>query len=631
MSSHSSSNDKLRPFVHYHCACPDVYSSTESSLLSETVAACTHPTIDSPPSVNSLRIHHSTFPLSKLYICEDCHQIRCPRCIQEEIICYYCPNCLFEVPTASVKSERNRCARSCFQCPICQNTLSVIASVEPSSATSPTVPTAPTALTASTAQPPQPVAAQAGGAPYYLLCGVCRWDSQEIKMTFEKPTGLSLQLQTTDDERPDVKEFDHLKEHFEKHLRMNTPSTTLPTQLLSIPGMGTLSSRYGTNVAHSQQKSDDVNPYEAVVRVADDVKLAKDLSQLKDVNQITTFAQRTNQLSDQPYQVDKLQPQRIHLRTKRVKRCRSCRHILIKPEQKAQATKFKIKLVALNYIPKITIAKLPYLVIDQTVQIILKFSNPLLEDANVSLSCKEEIENFGKIKLLATNFTIGPYNELLEYDDEELSTEKLTSKSRPASRASIVKPDPGVVEKKGNYTCIAIEITPLFEVEEFKFPLLVTHTSKVLDIDVVDNNETQQHLSVPAADTTPVASAVNSVSIEDENNTENSKKLNSLTISRELGASYKSLSFWTIIGLGPVLKEPVPPRSSEKTPSSSTTPQSTEKTEKHSKSSSISSSTKPSPLNKVSSSAKSSSTKSSGSSVQPTKQIKKTTTVYKPQ
>lgn len=43
----------------------------------------------------------------------------------------------------------------------------------------------------------------------------------------------------------------------------------------------------------------------------------------------------------------RLQPQRIHLRTKRVKRCRSCRHILIKPEQKAQSTKFKIKLVAL--------------------------------------------------------------------------------------------------------------------------------------------------------------------------------------------------------------------------------------------------------------------------------------------
>ncbi|CAG8467689.1 7382_t:CDS:2 [Ambispora leptoticha] len=601
--SHHSSSDKLRPFVHYHCACPDVYSSTESS---ETAATCTPLNVDSPPSVNSPRIHHSTFPLSKLYICEDCHQIRCPRCVQEEIICYYCPNCLFEVPTASVKSERNRCARSCFQCPICQNTLSVVASTEPSPATSPI----------QTTTQPQPVAGQAGGAPYFLLCGVCRWDSQEIGMTNSRLNfHYKVQLQTTDDERPDVKEFDHLKEHFEKHLRQNAPSTTLPTQLLNIPGMSTFSSRYGTSgLAHTNQKSDDVSPYEAVVHVDDDVNLTEDLKQLKDVNQITTFTQRTNQLSDQPYNIEKLQPQRIHLRTKRVKRCRSCRHILIKPEQKAQATKFKIKLVALNYIPKITIAKLPYLVVDQTIQVILKFSNPLLEDANVSLSC--------------------PYNELLEYDDEELSTEKLTSK-RPASRASLApKPDPGVVEKKGNYTCIAIEITPLLAVEEFKFPLLVTHTSKVLDIDTVDNNGTQQHLAVPAADTTPVASAVDSVPVEDENNTENSKKLDSSTINtstnnttRELG-SYKSLSFWTVIGLGPVLKEP---RNSEKiSSSSSTTPQPTGGTleksstaERHSKSSST---TRPS-VSRVSSSTKvsgsSSSTKNSSSSVQTAKPLKK--------
>jgi hypothetical protein len=43
----------------------------------------------------------------------------------------------------------------------------------------------------------------------------------------------------------------------------------------------------------------------------------------------------------------KVHPQRIHLAIKRSKRCRNCRHILIKPEQKAQATRFKIKLVAM--------------------------------------------------------------------------------------------------------------------------------------------------------------------------------------------------------------------------------------------------------------------------------------------
>jgi len=29
--------------------------------------------------------------------------------VTEEVACYYCPNCLFEVPTASVRGEKNRC------------------------------------------------------------------------------------------------------------------------------------------------------------------------------------------------------------------------------------------------------------------------------------------------------------------------------------------------------------------------------------------------------------------------------------------------------------------------------------------------------------------------------------------
>ena len=50
----------------------------------------------------------SLFPLEHLLFCEDCNQIRCPRCVQEEITCYYCPSCLLEVPASAVKSEGNR-------------------------------------------------------------------------------------------------------------------------------------------------------------------------------------------------------------------------------------------------------------------------------------------------------------------------------------------------------------------------------------------------------------------------------------------------------------------------------------------------------------------------------------------
>lgn len=51
-----------------------------------------------------------------------------------------------------------------------------------------------------------------------------------------------------------------------------------------------------------------------------------------------------------------LRPSRIPLRSKKTKRCSTCRHILIKPEQKAQSVRFKIKLVAANYLPAMSIA-----------------------------------------------------------------------------------------------------------------------------------------------------------------------------------------------------------------------------------------------------------------------------------
>lgn len=47
---------------------------------------------------------------------------------------------------------------------------------------------------------------------------------------------------------------------------------------------------------------------------------------------------------------------RIPLHSKRSKRCPACTHILIKPEQKAQSVRYKIKLVAANYLPAIVVA-----------------------------------------------------------------------------------------------------------------------------------------------------------------------------------------------------------------------------------------------------------------------------------
>ena len=55
---------------------------------------------------------YSFHPLHTLYFCEECDAVRCNRCVSVEVSGYYCPNCLFEVPSASVRAEKNRCVHS---------------------------------------------------------------------------------------------------------------------------------------------------------------------------------------------------------------------------------------------------------------------------------------------------------------------------------------------------------------------------------------------------------------------------------------------------------------------------------------------------------------------------------------
>jgi dynactin-4 len=56
----------------------------------------------------SPRSNFSLYPPEQLLYCEECHQIKCPRCITEEIVSWYCPSCLFETPSTLARADGNR-------------------------------------------------------------------------------------------------------------------------------------------------------------------------------------------------------------------------------------------------------------------------------------------------------------------------------------------------------------------------------------------------------------------------------------------------------------------------------------------------------------------------------------------
>ena len=92
------------PYVYISCPCTDF--STPVSRTAEALDDEEEQERTFDP--RSPRANFSLYPLEHLLYCEECQQIRCPRCTIEEIVCWYCPSCLFEMPMSVVKSEGPR-------------------------------------------------------------------------------------------------------------------------------------------------------------------------------------------------------------------------------------------------------------------------------------------------------------------------------------------------------------------------------------------------------------------------------------------------------------------------------------------------------------------------------------------
>lgn len=97
-----------------------------------------------------------------------------------------------------------------------------------------------------------------------------------------------VQLQKNEEALPDAKEFDQLKEHFEKHLRVNSPPS-LPTSFLSFSSSTAFSKYMGSHFHHDTQmqqgKLDDIQEYEPSVHIPDnDLKLLDSMITLRNVD-----------------------------------------------------------------------------------------------------------------------------------------------------------------------------------------------------------------------------------------------------------------------------------------------------------------------------------------------------------
>jgi dynactin-4 len=222
---------------------------------------------------------------------------------------------------------------------------------------------------------------------------------------------------------------------------------------------------------------------------------------------ITSCGYRTGKLIQRVFDDSDLKPLRTPLQCKRSKRCPECEHVLIKPDQKSSSTRFKVKLIASNYLPSITIYRRPPVTISRsnplstphtpssrrlinssasndngkvdkeplrpgrTYSYELSFVNPLYEPIQVKLAIARPsiIDQNGietapyAVNLPSPNFPISRYAEAWEYEDEPNTIEREDDRlddnvNMSPSKKKKSKAMAGVIERKGNKTTILMEV-----------------------------------------------------------------------------------------------------------------------------------------------------------------------------
>lgn len=192
---------------------------------------------------------------------------------------------------------------------------------------------------------------------------------------------------------------------------------------------------------------------------------------------VASIAQRAEQSPEVRF-TDELLPLPVLLRTKRAKRCKSCKHILVKPETKPASTRFRIRLIALSYIPlpslqplaipsSTSAASAPTLNPDlnslaplRPIHVLLTLKNHMFDPIRVTLATPSVTPGrvASRVTVLSPQFDIGANSDVW---DEALQGASAPIITDPKLRAAEKVPEAGKVWDKGrNWTTVVLEVVP---------------------------------------------------------------------------------------------------------------------------------------------------------------------------
>ena len=400
-----------------------------------------------------------------------------------------------------IKLNPSRCARNCLSCPICT-----------------------TQLTVSTMS-------DAKEGPWILNCNYCMWTSLEIGIKFDRATNIRAQLDKIANggkpqkpqrvvSEPDpafkasmallgsplaerskeVEEssdpvphdpatrFAALKSFYKNQIALssaNDPPSAAELAYSSPASLARIVNMY-TGRGHLKPKA-PAPPMREALTATEGLLLSDPESPQTTISHLqrSGFAQTTS-ASQRAFQfssfgggnpsarfVSELRPMPALLRTKRSKRCKACRHILVRPEFKPTSIRYRIKLIALNYVPLATLRPVPntsgavvskerdydgkgevVLRPGEPSQWILTLKNPMFDAVKVSLGTPARTPGrwAHRVTVLCPQFEVGANSDVWD--------EALQGGGGGGTPGGA--PEAGKVYERGrNWTSVVVEVVPV--------------------------------------------------------------------------------------------------------------------------------------------------------------------------
>uniref|UniRef100_A0A671S7E7 Dynactin subunit 4 n=1 Tax=Sinocyclocheilus anshuiensis TaxID=1608454 RepID=A0A671S7E7_9TELE len=333
-------------------------------------------------------------PLSQLYFCRYCIELRSLECVSHEVDSHFCPSCLENMPSAEAKLKKNRLClmHTCVTQFTCMRNNSRNINLH---------------------------AHCSKHCSFYILASG-GWQepenphTQRINKLIEYYQQLAHREKLERDRKKLARRRPFMPQAFSEKYGLGT---RLQRQRSGAP----TSALYGLSLKEGEdQKEITVEPAQAL----DEVEPLPEDYYTRPVNlpEVTTLRQRLLQPDFQPAGASQLHPRHKHLLMKRSLRCKKCEHNLSKPEFNPTSIKLKIQLVAVSYIPEVRIMSIPNLRHMKESQVLLTLTNPVESITHVSLyTCEEadpdDINSTAKVLVPSKELVLAGKDAAAEYDE----------------------------------------------------------------------------------------------------------------------------------------------------------------------------------------------------------------------